>query len=257
MTKVPTVLSLPGVDRSSVVTAPQDRLVPAPRPRAAKGPYPFPPTSQRHGHRQTGAPPPGPITASSSATASRVSLRRTPACPRGRRSRRPPARRVRRTALSHSRFRQLHAHLGDKARLPRLSSLQLIWRMASRDPRRELASSRSLKEKERSAANAIVPRASSPIAPVAAGLRACLLQRTPRVVRWARPTRGRMNWSRTAAHHGCLLDSARKWAGSTSIEQRGVAQRHALTAARLGLRNGPLSRALRALLRDDECAMAR
>ncbi len=232
-----------------LVIAQQDRLVPAPDRRSGEGRGPFPTLTIANVIviDGTGAPPAGPMNVVIERNRiARITSAGTPGVPP-----RPGAPAPAGEVIDGSGmylmpgFVNLHAHLGDNRKAPDAEYVYKLYMAHGVTTIRgvELAPQAfALKEKERSAANAIV---------------------APRIYNYQRPGAGWKEgvvdtpekaraWLRWCAANGvdgmklvaypprimaALLDEGKKLGlGSTAhLEQRGVAQMNALTAARLGL----------------------
>ena len=232
-----------------LVNAQQDRLVPAPDRRSGEGRGPFPTLTIANVIviDGTGAPPAGPMNVVIERNRiARITSAGTPGVPP-----RPGASAPAGEVIDGSGmylmpgFVNLHAHLGDNRKAPDAEYVYKLYMAHGVTTIRgvELApQALALKEKERSAANAIV---------------------APRIYNYQRPGAGWSEgvvdtpekaraWVRWCAANGvdgmklvaypprimaALLDEAKKLGlGSTAhLEQRGVAQMNALRAARLGL----------------------
>ena len=231
------------------LTAQQDRLVPAPDRRAGEGRGPFPTLTIRNVMviDGTGAPPVGPMNVVIEGNRiARISSAGTPGVPPRPNAPTPSGEVIDATGMYlMPGFVNLHAHLGDTRKAPEAEYVYKLYMAHGVTTIRgvQLASQPfTLKEKERSAANAIV---------------------APRIYNYQRPGAGWSEgavdspekaraWVRWCAANGvdgmklvaypprimaALLDEAGKLGlGSTAhLEQRGVAQMNALTAAKLGL----------------------
>jgi imidazolonepropionase-like amidohydrolase len=235
----------------ALMVAQQDRLVPAPDRRQGEGAGPFATLTIRNVMviDGTGAPPAGPMNVVIEQNRiARITNAGTPGVPP--RPDAPPAPTgpnvIDGTGMYlMPGFVNLHAHLGDNVKAPEAEYVYKLYMAHGVTTIRgvELAPQPfAAKEKERSAANAIV---------------------APRIYNYQRPGAGwndgivdtpekARGWVRWCAANGvdgmklvaypprimaALLDEAKKLGlGSTAhLEQRGVAQMNALTAAKLGL----------------------
>jgi hypothetical protein len=231
-----------------MLQAQQDKLVPAPDRRAGEGAGPFPTWTIRNVMviDGTGAPPAGPMNVVIEGNRiARITSAGTPGLPR-----RAPAdtgpNDIDATGMYlMPGFVNLHAHLGDPNKAPEAEYVYKLWMAHGVTAIRgvELAAQPfALNEKIRSDANTIV---------------------APRIHNYQRPGAGwgkgpvdtpekAREWVRWCAANGvdgmklvaypppimaALLDEGKKHGlGSTAhLEQRGVAQMNALTAAKLGL----------------------
>jgi imidazolonepropionase-like amidohydrolase len=236
---------------SPLLDAQQDKLVPAPDRRAGEGAGPFPTLTIRNAMiiDGTGAPPAGPMNVViQNNRIARITSAGTPGVPR-------PADATPSSAGADvidatgmylmPGFVNLHGHLGDTTKAPEAEYVYKLWMAHGVTAIRgvELAPHAfTVREKARSESNAIV---------------------APRIFNYQRPGAGWGNgpvdspekareWVRWCAANNvdgmklvayppaimaALLDEGRKHGlGSTAhLEQRGVAQMNALTAARLGL----------------------
>jgi imidazolonepropionase-like amidohydrolase len=233
----------------SAVRAQQDKLVPAPDRRAGEGAGPFPTLTIRNVMviNGTGAPPEGPMNVTIERNRiTRVGSAGTPGVPPLANAPAPAGEVIDGTGMYlMPGFVNLHAHLGDNQKAPEAEYVYKLYLAHGVTTIRgvELAPQPfALKEKERSAANTIA---------------------APRIFNYQRPGAGWSEgvvdtpekaraWVRWCAANGvdgmklvaypprimeALLDEAKKHGlGSTAhLEQRGVAQMHALKAAQLGL----------------------
>ena len=233
------------------LTAQQDRLVPAPDRRAGEGAGPFPTLTIRNVMviDGTGAPPAGPMNVVvENNRIARITSAGTPGVPPRPGAPPPPTgpNVIDGTGMYlMPGFVNLHAHLGDNTKAREAEYVYKLYMAHGVTTIRgvELAAQPfALKEKERSAKNQIV---------------------APRIFNYQRPGAGwgkgvvdtpakAREWVQWCAANGvdgmklvayppkimeALLDESKKHGlGSTAhLEQRGVAQMNALTAARLGL----------------------
>ncbi len=233
----------------TVVTAQQTGMIPSPDRRPGEGLGPFPTLAIRGVMviDGTGAPPAGPMDVIvQNNRIARITSAGTPGLPLAP-NRGPRAdHEIDATGMYLlPGFVNLHMHLGDPAKAPMHEYVYKLWMAHGVTAGRgvELTNqAQALQEKERSAKNAIV---------------------APRIFNYQRPGSGWSNgpvdspekareWVRWCAANGvdgmklvayppeimaALLDEAKRHGlGSTAhLEQRGVAQMNALTAARLGL----------------------
>jgi hypothetical protein len=232
-----------------LLLAQQDKLVPAPDRRAGEGRGPFPTLTITNVIviDGTGAPPAGPMNVVIERNRiARIASAGTPNVPLLFGTKAPTGEVIDGTGMYlMPGFVNLHAHLGDNRKAPEAEYVYKLYMAHGVTTIRgvELAPQAfALKEKERSAANAIV---------------------APRIYNYQRPGNGWNDgivdtpekaraWVRWCAANGvdgmklvaypprimaALLDEGKKLGlGSTAhLEQRGVAQMNALTAARLGL----------------------
>ena len=231
-----------------LLNAQQDKLVPAPDRRPGEGAGPFPTLTIRNVMLidGTGAPPAGPMNVVIEGNRiARITSAGTPGVPPSKAP--PPAGEVIDATGMYLMpgFVNLHGHLGDNSKAPEAEYVYKLWMAHGVTAIRgvELAPQTfTLREKARSEANAIV---------------------APRIFNYQRPGGGwgqgpvdtpekAREWVRWCAANGvdgmklvaypppimaALLDEAKKHGlGSTAhLEQRGVAQMNALTAAKLGL----------------------
>ena len=237
----------------ALTLARQDRLVPGPDRRAGEGAGPFPTLTIRNVIviDGTGAPPAGPMNVVVEQNRiARISSAGTPGVPPPPGAAPPPSgpNVIDGTGMYlMPGFVNLHAHLGDTQKAPEAEYVYKLYLAHGVTTIRGVqlaAQPFALKEKTRSAANEIV---------------------APRIFNYQRPGAGwnegavdtpekARAWVRWCAANGvdgmklvaypprimeALLDEAKKHGlGSTAhLEQRGVAQMNALTAAKLGLRN--------------------
>ena len=233
---------------SPLLHAQQDKLVPAPDRRPGEGDGPFPTLTIRNVMLidGTGAPPAGPMNVVIEGNRiARITSAGTPGVPAPKTP--PPAGEVLDATGMYLMpgFVNLHGHLGDNSKAPEAEYVYKLWMAHGVTAIRgvELAPQAfALREKARSESNAIV---------------------APRIFNYQRPGGGwgqgpvdtpekAREWVRWCAANGvdgmklvaypppimaALLDEAKKHGlGSTAhLEQRGVAQMNALTAAQLGL----------------------
>jgi hypothetical protein len=232
-----------------LLIAQQDRLVPAPDRRSGEGRGPFPTLTITNVIviDGTGAPPAGPMNVVIERNRiARITSAGTPSVPPRPGGQAPAGEVIDGTGMYlMPGFVNLHAHLGDNRKAPEAEYVYKLYLAHGVTTIRgvELAPQAfALMEKERSAANAIV---------------------APRIFNYQRPGNGWSEgvvdtpekaraWVRWCAANGvdgmklvaypprimaALLDEGKKLGlGSTAhLEQRGVAQMNALTAARLGL----------------------
>ena len=242
------VLGLAAIARPGV-NAQQEKLVPAPDRRSGEGAGPFPTLTIRNVIviDGTGAPPAGPMNVVIERNRiARITSAGTPGVPQRPGTPAPAGEVIDGTGMYlMPGFVNLHAHLGDNRKAPEAEYVYKLYMAHGVTTIRgvELAPQAfALKEKERSAANAIV---------------------APRIFNYQRPGAGwnegvvdtpekARAWARWCAANGvdgmklvaypprimaALLDEGKKLGlGSTAhLEQRGVAQMNALDAARLGL----------------------
>jgi imidazolonepropionase-like amidohydrolase len=233
------------------LTARQGGLVPAPDRRAGEGLGPFPTLTIRNVMviDGTGAPPAGPMNVIVEQNRiARITSAGTPGVPPPAGAAAPPAgpNVIDGTGMYLlPGFINLHMHLGDPGKAPEAEYVYKLWMAHGITAGRGVeltAQPMALRDKARSAANAIV---------------------APRIFNYQRPGAGwdqgvvdsadkARAWVRWCAANGvdgmklvayppeimaALLDEAKKLGlGSTAhLEQRGVAQMNALTAAKLGL----------------------
>ena len=233
-----------------LLQAQQDKLVPAPDRRPGEGAGPFPTLTIRNVMLidGTGAPPAGPMDVVIEGNRiARITSAGTPGVPRTGPAPAPSGPEVIDATGMYllPGFVNLHGHLGDNAKAPEAEYVYKLWMAHGVTAIRgvELAPQAfALREKARSASNTIV---------------------APRIFNYQRPGAGwgqgavdtpekAREWVRWCAANGvdgmklvaypppimaALLDEAKKHGlGSTAhLEQRGVAQMNALTAATLGL----------------------
>ncbi len=231
-----------------VLDARQGGLVAAPDRRPTEGRGPFPTLTIRNVMviDGTGGPPFGPMNVVvENNRIARITSAGTPGVPLP--AGPPPAGEVLEAAGMYLMpgFINLHMHLGDANKAPEAEYTYKLWMAHGITAGRgvELAPQPfALREKERSAANAIVaPRLFNYQRP-GAGWTEGLVDTPEKARAWVRWCAANgVDGMKLVAHPpeimAALLDEAKKHGlGSTAhLEQRGVAQMNALTAARLGL----------------------
>jgi imidazolonepropionase-like amidohydrolase len=249
--RLPAVILVASVCLASpLLHAQQDKLVPAPDRRPGEGAGPFPTLTIRNVMviDGTGAPPAGPMNVVIEGNRiARITSAGTPGVPRSGAAPGPSGPEVIDATGMYLMpgFVNLHGHLGDNAKAPEAEYVYKLWMAHGVTTIRgvELAPQAfALREKARSESNAIV---------------------APRIFNYQRPGAGwgqglvdtpekAREWVRWCAANGvdgmklvaypppimaALLDEAKKhgMASTAHLEQRGVAQMNALTAAELGL----------------------